>query len=152
MVDEFTLILWQSAPSDYQECNWQQIYSIKSERDYYEALKDGYLTDASTRNDFPIVSFDVGRIYTFDNLSQYDHTGSIQHRDLRSYNTDYELKSQANKEYQNAIVKFKRWKQKIQTLIPRIRNIAREKERETNEIKRLFELAKKYGYDLHKVL
>lgn len=152
MADKFTLILTQYAPSDYPESNWQQIYTIESEKDYYEALKDGYLTDAHTRNNYPLVSFNLGAIYTFDNLSQYDHSGSIHHRDLRSYNIDFDLKKQVNEEYNNALVKFERWKQKIQSLIPRIRTISKEQEKVNWELKKLFELAEKYGYDLSKVL
>lgn len=151
-MEEFTLVVFQRAPSDYPESNWQEIFIINNEDEYFEALKETYLRDAHTRNDYPICSFDLGYIYTYENLQEYNHSGSLYHRDLRYLPQDKELKTKAMETYHYAESKFEKWKSKIRSLIPRIRNIAREKERETNEIKRLFELAKKYGYDLHKVL
>ena len=150
MVDKFTLILCQFAPRDYPESNWQEIYTIENEDDLLEALKDGYLRDAHTRNDYPVCSFDLRNIYTYENLSEYNHTGSIHHRDLRYMGSDDGLEFLVKEQYSDTFNKFNKWKLKIKTLIPRIRMIANEQEKTNREMIQLFELAKKYGYNLHK--
>lgn len=151
-MEEFTLVVFQRAPSDYPESNWQEIFVINNENDYLEALKETYLRDAHTRNDYPVCSFDLGFIYTYENLQEYSHSGSLYHRDLRCLPQDEELKTKVKGTYHYAEYRFKRWKDKIKTLIPRFRKIAREKQQETNEFKRLFELAEKFGYSLVKEL
>ena len=147
---QFTLILCQFAPNDYPDSNWQKIYIIENEDDLLYALKDGYLRDAYTRNDYPICSFDLKSIYTYEDLSEYNHPGGIYHRDLRDSESDVNLESLVKEHYNDTFIKFNKWKLKINTLIPRIRMIANEQETTNREMIQLFELAKKYGYNLHK--
>ena len=144
----FTLIISQQGSSGYQEDDWQLIFEINNSEDLYNALKEGYLTDAHNRNNYPICSFPVSHIYTKDDLSEYNHCGSINHRDLRRYNNNI---IDDLSEYNYTFNKFNRWKTKVQTLIPRLRENKRKIDIEKRELESLFFLAKKYKYNLVKI-
>lgn len=147
---KFTLIQGQHGANGYAEDDWQIITEIHNEHELLNALKEGYKMDSHRRNDYPIISFEPDSvIMTYDDLSQYNHVGSLHHRDLRSYNKN--LLTDEDKEiYKIAFDKYDKWKKRIKTLVPKIRKKAKEIETRNNELSRLFELAEKYEFNLVK--
>lgn len=59
----FTLISYQEGISGYYEDDWQIIRRINSPKEFLEALKEGYLEDASNRSQSPINGFTIKYIY-----------------------------------------------------------------------------------------
>ena len=145
---KFTLIQGQHGTRDYPEDNWQIITEIHNVDELLDALKEGYKMDSRRRSDYPIVSFEPDSvIFTYDDLSQYNHNGSLHHRDLRSYDENL-LTDEDKEKYQVAFDKYKKWKKRVQTLVPKIRKKAKDIEKRDRELKELFDLAEKYNYNL----
>ena len=122
---KLTLSQRSSGGCSYPEDDWDMEYTINSEEELLEALKEAYLRDARNRNNYPIVSFPFS--IDFDEL---DDEQSIM------------IKS--------GMKKFEDWKRKIKTLLPILRKVKKEKDKESFERKKLSELADKYGYVLAK--
>ena len=145
---KFTLIQGKHGAMGYPEDNWQIITEIHNEEELFNALKEGYKMDSHKRNDYPVVSFEPDSvIFTFDDLSQYNHCGSLHHRDLRAY-SDNLLTDEDIKKYQISFDKYEKWKKRILTLVPKIRKKAKDTETKNREICRLNELAEKYDFSL----
>ena len=64
----FTLISYQEGISGYYEDDWQIIRRINSPKEFLEALKEGYLEDASNRSQSPINGFTIKYIYLENRL------------------------------------------------------------------------------------
>lgn len=162
MLKNITLISYQYSRASYKEDDWQIIRIIKNKSDLYEALKEGYLQDARNRNNFPLCSFSIGRIFTYDDLSQYedytwlggdyDNEYSYEYnddiKDLRDYDSSKDLEIRSK--FSNIFEKFNKWEKKVKSLIPKIRKRAEIISNEKKELKRLFELANKFNYELIK--
>lgn len=147
-MEKFTLIQGQHGANGYPEDDWQIITEIHNETELLDALKEGYKMDSYRRNDYPIVSFEPDSvIFTYDDLSQYNHVGSLHHKDLRSYDKNL-LTDEDIEKYKIAFDKYEKWKKRIQTLIPKIRKKAKDIETRNNELNKLFELAEKYNFNL----
>lgn len=157
----FTLISYQEGVSGYYENDWQIIKIINSPKEFLEALKEGYLEDASNRSQFPINGFPIKYIYLENRL--YKHEGYTflgggynddsfepENPDFRSCVNEQNIVEyiNANEEYKLCFLKFEKWKKKIKSLIPRIRELKRKKEDIEKEIKTMFYLAEKYGYKI----
>lgn len=152
----FKMISSQTGACGYIEDDWQIIENISNEKELYEALKEGYLKDAMNRNDYPIVSFPIDRIYTRDKLHigyggceqiDYDDENQI---DYRSKDSDIDLEKEINVKYRETFEKFEKWQKKIKSLLPILRELKRKKDKKEYEIKKLSQLAEKYGYELIK--
>jgi len=124
---ELTLSQRSSGGCSYPEDNWDMEYTIDSEEELLDALKEAYLRDARNRNNYPIVSFPFS--IDFDEL---DDKQSII--------------------FKLGMIKFEKWKSKIKTLLPILRKAKKEKDKESFERKKLSELAEKYGYLLAKIV
>jgi len=156
----FTLISYQHSRCGYQEDDWQRITHINNKEELLKELKEGYLTDAYNRNDYPIISISINRIYLkhtnipdsygTDQLGGYELNGEYipGPRDYRYEINEFD--SDDMKMLEDVFEKFTKWKERIQTLIPRIRKISKEQEKRTYELKQLKTLAEKFGYKLIK--
>jgi len=124
---ELTLSQRSSGGCSYPEDDWDMEYTINSEEELLEALKEAYLRDARNRNNYPIVSFPF-----FIDFDELDDEQSII--------------------FKLGVIKFKKWKNKIKTLLPILRKAKKEKDKESFERKKLSELADKYEYLLVKIV
>lgn len=155
---EFTLISSQWGRCGYKDDDWQIIRRIKSENDLYEALKEGYLEDARHRNNYPVRSHEISRIFTRMELKEeglYELGYNEEDDDYYIFDYRYEkndnvLKTEVTFLYQNALIKFEKWKNKIQSLVPRLQENKRKIDKEIAERNKLAELAEKYDYELIK--
>jgi hypothetical protein len=155
----FTLISSQMGRCGFKEDDWQIITHIYNEKDLLKALKEGYLTDARNRNNFPITSHEIDRVYLNGTSLEQSYgcecLGYYDEEDEDDVITDYRYvdgdftteQMDLLKEVHN---KFNKWKSKIKTLLPRLKKLAREQEKIKNDLKNLKRLAKEYGYTLTK--
>lgn len=155
-----TLISYQYSKAGYREDDWQIIRTISNEKELFEALKEGYLQDARNRNNYPMVSFSIGRIFTYDNLFQYEDYswlgGDYNYedsedyneftKDLRDYSCNDDLEIKNN--FKNTLNKFNKWEKRVKSLIPIIRNKSNIIKKEQQELDLLFKLANKFNYTL----
>jgi len=151
----FTMISSQEGTCGYREDDWQIINRIENEQDLYESLKEGYLADAYNRNDYPICSFPINISYIKDILDstygiEYIDWENEEQMDYRDIDSDIELEKEIKIKYKETFEKFEKWKSKIKTLLPILREAKRKKDKEISEKKQLKELAEKYGYVLAK--
>ncbi len=154
----FTMISYQYSKCNFKEDDWQIISEIKNEKELYIALKEGYLADASNRNNYPMSSFTIRRKFFkdsdivcepgFNSLGYEEEEGEEKIMDYRDCERDVNFEYKIRKEYSKIFKKFERWEKKIKTLIPVLRQAKRTKIQKENEIKRLFELAEKYKFEL----
>jgi len=155
---EFSMISYQRGVCGYPEDDWQIIRYIENGKQFLEALKEGYLKDASNRNQYPIVSHPISLYFVDSELSETeDELGFIYddeeednkiHDYRTSTNENPELKETIKKQYINEYRLFEIWKKKILTLIPIIRKKAKQIEHKNYELEKLFELAEKYNFNL----
>jgi len=154
----FTLISSQQGSSGYPEDDWQRITKIDNDDCLLQELKKGYLVDARRRNDFPLVSVPIKRVYlkktniptsTTEQLGGYEDengdyvSGPHDYRYEKTEFNDVDMKY-----LKDTFKKFERWKTRLQTLIPMIRKRSKDFKRRENELKKLHELATKYNYEL----
>ena len=150
----FTLISYQESRCGFREDDWQIIRRITDEKELYEALKEGYLQDASSRNNYPILSFPISRVYIERKIDEEDFYALGYERDEEDEVYDYRWEDSDEdidlSEYKPAIDKFKRWEEKVKSLVPRLKENKRQIDKKEAEMKKLKELAEKYGYELVK--
>ena len=151
----FTMISSQEGTCGYKEDDWQIIERIETKEELFNALKDGYLEDARHRNDYPICSFPINIAYIIKELNptyglEYIDWEDEDQMDYRDEVSDIELEKEIKIEYQKTFEKFEKWKSKIKSLIPILRENKRKIDKEIAERKKLAELAEKYGYVLAK--
>lgn len=159
----FTLISYQHASSGFYEDDWQIIRTISSPKELLEALKEGYLKDASKRSQYPLNGFNINTIFIKENLTEYEgftflggyyHDSSFEpdNPDFRYYEDDTELFNfiHSDSEYKKCFILFNKWKSKIKTLIPLLRNLKYEKDKYLKELDTLKVLAEKHGFNLTK--
>jgi len=156
----FTLISYQHGKCGYKEDDWQRITHINNKEELLQELKEGYLVDAHNRNDYPIASTPINRVYLkhtniadsygTEQLGGYELNGEYipGPRDYRYEINEFDSDDMAK--FTDIFLKFKEWKLRIYTLIPRIRKISKEQEKRTYELKQLKTLAEKFGYKLIK--
>jgi hypothetical protein len=156
---KLTMISTQEGRCGFREDDWQIIRTINNEDEFLKALKEGYLKDASNRNNYPITSHEIGRDYTFEDLSKYE--GYTWLGNPNYYDNDEDEDFIPNfkyhhfndidlSEYKKIFDKFEKWKSKIKSLLPILKEKARKIEKEKADIKNLFRLAEKYNYKLTK--
>jgi len=151
----FTMISSQTGVCGFREDDWQIINRIETKEEFYDSLKEGYLEDARNRNNYPVCSFPINISYTREELGstygleQIDYEDEEQ-MDYRDLDSDIELEKEIRKEYSEIFDKFEKWKNKIKTLLPILREAKRIKDKEISERKKLATLAEKYGYILTK--
>jgi len=151
----FTMISSQTGVCGFREDDWQIINRIETKEEFFDSLKEGYLEDAKNRNNYPICSFPIDISYTRKKLESTYGLEQIDYEDeeqlgYRDADSDSELENDIRKEYSDIFDKFEKWKNKIKTLLPILREAKRKKDKEISERKKLSELAEKYGYVLAK--
>ena len=147
MLYPFTLIQYQTS-GDYREDNWTIITTCNSDNDVYNALKKGYLQDSRNRNNYPIVAHAVGRIYGLTcNLPD-----GIYYSSMDSINLKVKDGSFATLQQSYGYKKYEKWKCRVKTLVPKIRDVSKKRATFEYEIETLYKLAKKHNYTLTKVL
>jgi len=156
----FTLISFQHGRCGHQEDDWQRITHINNKEELLQELKEGYLADSRNRNNFPIISTPIKRIYLkntnisdsygTDQLGGYELNGEYipGPKDYRYEINEFDSDDMA--QFTDVFLKFKEWKLRIYTLIPKIRKISKDQEKQNYELKELKRLAKKYDYKLIK--
>jgi len=122
----FTMISSQTGTCGYPEDTWDIENIITNKEELLESLKEGYLRDSRNRNNYPILSYPIQRIYKSNN-----------NIDIKKY-------------YSETFIIFEKWKNKISTLLPLLRANKKENDIIENELKKLTILADKYGYTLSK--
>lgn len=161
--ENFTLITSQESRCGYREDDWQIITIIDSEKKLYEALKEGHLKDAGHRNNYPILAHDFGISLTYQNFSKYegDHWLGYDMDNEEDYRTYYDCPDLRSfdfgedevllmEKYNHIFEKFRKWQNKLKTLIPRLREIKDKEDKIKKDLANLFKLAEKYNYNLIK--
>lgn len=156
-METFTMISYQYGKGNYKEDDWAIIATITNEKECYEALKAGYLKDASNR--FPSLLYSLP-IYREFYLGKSEYSDNEYEFGNEDENGDYEYDFRGDKlgdiyldikkDYQSAFDKFEKWEKKLKSLLPRLRESKRKQDDIDNEISQLHRLASKYGYSLIK--
>jgi len=118
-----------------------------------EALKAGYLRDSKNRNSYPIVSNPISRFVFKDfeiatgdyDLGYLDNPGEIDIR-WKSTNEKLGFLKFKNSNYKFAFSKFAKWRVKIKSLLPVLRDAHKVQILKEKELDNLFKLAEKFGY------